>query len=47
MLTLEVDREEIAERMKTWSAPTPLFSRGVFAKYAARVSSASLGAILQ
>jgi dihydroxy-acid dehydratase len=44
-LTLEVESDEIAARMKTWTSPTPLFVRGVFAKYASRVSSAALGAI--
>lgn len=45
LLTMEVDPDQIAARMKTWTAPTPLFARGVFAKYASRVSSAALGAI--
>ena len=47
LLTLEVDPEQIAARMKTWVAPKPLSARGVFAKYASRVSSAALGAITQ
>ena len=47
LLTLEVDPEQIAARMKTWVAPKPLYVRGVFAKYASRVSSAALGAITQ
>jgi dihydroxy-acid dehydratase len=47
ILTVELDSDEIAARMKAWTAPQPLFTRGVFAKYASRVSSASLGAITQ
>jgi dihydroxy-acid dehydratase len=45
-LTVELDSDEITARMKTWTAPAPLFARGVFAKYASHVSSAALGAIL-
>ncbi len=44
-LTLEVSDEEIAARLAQWSAPAPRYKRGVFAKYAASVSSASEGAI--
>jgi dihydroxy-acid dehydratase len=44
-LRLEVSVEEIAERLKAWKAPEPRYKRGVFAKYAATVSSASEGAI--
>jgi dihydroxy-acid dehydratase len=44
-LRLEVSDEEIAERLKAWKAPEPRYKRGVFAKYAATVSSASEGAI--
>ncbi len=44
-LTLNVSDEEIANRLKTWKAPEPRFKRGVFAKYANSVSSASKGAI--
>ena len=44
-LRLEVSAEEIAKRLTTWKAPEPRFKRGVFAKYANSVSSASEGAI--
>ncbi len=47
VLTLELNPDEVLARMKTWTAPQPLFARGVFAKYASRVSSAALGAITQ
>ena len=44
-LTLNVPEDEIAERLKTWKAPELKYKRGVFAKYAASVSSASEGAV--
>jgi dihydroxy-acid dehydratase len=44
-LILNVPDAEIARRLTTWKAPEPRFKRGVFAKYANSVSSASLGAI--
>ncbi len=44
-LTLNVPDAEIAARLKNFKAPTPRFARGVFAKYANTVSSASKGAI--
>ena len=44
-LTLNVTDEEIAARLARWRAPAPRYKRGVFAKYAANVSSASEGAI--
>ena len=44
-LTLEVSQRELAARLRKWSAPAPRYSRGVFAKYASQVSSASEGAI--
>ncbi len=43
-LTLNVPEEEIAGRLQTWQAPAPRYQRGVFAKYANSVSSASEGA---
>jgi dihydroxy-acid dehydratase len=44
---LEVDLtdEVIAERIAAYEAPVPIYDRGVMAKYADAVSSASLGAI--
>lgn len=44
-LDVALSDEEIAERIKSYKAPKPLFERGVMAKYASTVSSASLGAI--
>ncbi|HEV2620446.1 MAG TPA: dihydroxy-acid dehydratase, partial [Acidobacteriaceae bacterium] len=44
-LTLNVPDEEIAARLKSWRTPAPRFTRGVFAKFANTVSSASEGAI--
>jgi dihydroxy-acid dehydratase len=44
-LTLNVAEAEIAARLAKWKAPEPRFKRGVFAKYANTVSSASEGAI--
>jgi dihydroxy-acid dehydratase len=44
-LTLNITDEELAARLKDFKAPEPRFKRGVFAKYANTVSSASLGAI--
>ncbi len=43
-LTLNVPEHEIAHRLSTWQAPAPRYKRGVFAKYANSVSSASEGA---
>ena len=44
-LTLEVSEAEIAERLKEFKEPEARYKRGVFAKYAANVSSASFGAV--
>jgi dihydroxy-acid dehydratase len=44
-LSLNVPDEEIAARLKNFKAPEPRFKRGVFAKYANTVGSASLGAV--
>jgi dihydroxy-acid dehydratase len=53
-LTIDVDarevrvdlpEEEIAARLASWTPPPPRYTRGVLAKYAALVSSASEGAI--
>ena len=45
--TLDVDLapDEFAARLATWKAPAPKYTSGVFAKYAALVSSAADGAI--
>jgi dihydroxy-acid dehydratase len=44
-LTLEVAEDEINRRRQAWSPPQPRFSRGVLAKYARTVRSASEGAV--
>jgi len=43
-LDLELSDEELAARLAEWTAPVPRYSRGVFARYAASVGSASEGA---
>jgi dihydroxyacid dehydratase/phosphogluconate dehydratase len=44
-LTLEITGKEMATRRKTWKKPAPRYTRGVLAKYAAHVTSASFGAV--
>ena len=44
-LTLDLRKEEVQERLDSWSQPQPKEKRGVLAKYAKLVSSASKGAI--
>ncbi len=44
-LRIDVADEEIARRLANWTAPAPRYARGVFRKYADRVSSASRGAV--
>jgi dihydroxy-acid dehydratase len=44
-LTLEVSTVELKKRKKSWKKPAPRYTRGVLAKYAAHVTSASLGAV--
>jgi len=44
-LTLEITGKEMAARRKAWKKPAPRYTRGVLAKYAAHVTSASLGAV--
>lgn len=44
-LTLHVDDTEIDTRMRAWSKPKPRYTRGILAKYADQVSSASEGAV--
>ena len=45
LLEIEVGDEVLRQRMAQWKAPQPRYPTGVFAKYAALVSSASQGAI--
>jgi dihydroxy-acid dehydratase len=44
-ITLHVAQGELRRRRKAWKAPKPYATRGILAKYAKQVSSASLGAI--
>jgi dihydroxy-acid dehydratase len=44
---LELIGVDVAARLKSWSAPEPNYRRGVLARYAALVGSASEGAMLQ
>ena len=44
-LNLEVDPDELEARRAAWKPPAPRYTSGVFAKYAALVSSASEGAV--
>jgi dihydroxy-acid dehydratase len=44
-LTLHLNGSEIAQRLKKWQQPAPKYTRGVLAKYAKLVSSASKGAV--
>ncbi len=45
VLEVEVSDDILRQRMAAWKPPQPRYSTGVFAKYAALVSSASQGAI--
>jgi dihydroxy-acid dehydratase len=44
-ITLHISDAEFARRRARWNPPAPYATRGVLAKYAALVSSASLGAV--
>lgn len=44
-ITLSVPAKELAQRRKAWKKPAPRYTRGVLAKYAAHVTTASLGAV--
>jgi dihydroxy-acid dehydratase len=44
-LRVVLSDDEIAARLRDWRPPPPRYTRGVFAKYAALVSSASEGAV--
>jgi dihydroxy-acid dehydratase len=44
-LDVEISDEEMRDRLAAWQKPAPRYTRGVFAKYAASVSSASEGAV--
>ena len=44
-LNLGIVKAELDKRLKKWKAPAPNYTRGVLAKYAASVTSASKGAV--
>ncbi|MGO9268766.1 MAG: dihydroxy-acid dehydratase [Terriglobia bacterium] len=46
-LDLELSEQELIRRLADWRAPEPRYKSGVFAKYAALVSSASVGEITE
>ncbi|MCS7195068.1 MAG: dihydroxy-acid dehydratase [Meiothermus sp.] len=47
VLNLEVSERELARRAKVWKPPKPHYKSGLFARYAALVSSAREGAVLK
>lgn len=44
-INLHITQAEMNKRLAAWKAPKPRYTRGVLAKYAQQVSSASLGAV--
>ena len=44
-IDLHVSQGEIRTRLRSWKRPKPRYRRGVLAKYAAKVTTASLGAV--
>jgi dihydroxy-acid dehydratase len=44
-LTLNVPKDKLKKRLKKWKQPAPRYTRGVLAKYASTVRSASEGAV--
>ena len=44
-IDVELSGDELRARLEEWTAPAPHYTRGVFAKYAKSVSSASEGAV--
>jgi len=46
-LEVELSPAELASRLRGWAPPIPRYTSGVFAKYAALVSSAAEGAVTQ
>jgi dihydroxy-acid dehydratase len=45
LLQVNVSDDELARRRAAGRAPAPRYTRGIMAKYAAQVSSASRGAV--
>nr|WP_136251789.1 dihydroxy-acid dehydratase [Ningiella ruwaisensis] len=44
-MTLDISAEEMEKRLRQWQQPEPRYKRGLLAKYARTVSSASTGAV--
>jgi dihydroxy-acid dehydratase len=44
-MTLNISEQEMAKRKLSWQKPAPKYTRGLLAKYAKTVSSASTGAV--
>lgn len=44
-LSIQIDDDELQARLSNWTPPAPRYTRGVMAKYARQVSSASIGAL--
>ncbi len=44
-LSVELSDEEIAQRLASWHAPAPKYTKGVMGKYVKLVASASEGAV--
>jgi dihydroxy-acid dehydratase len=44
-INVKISKDEMDKRRKAWKAPKAKYKRGVLAKYAKLVSSASLGAV--
>jgi dihydroxy-acid dehydratase len=44
-ITLGLKKAEISKRLKAWKKPKPRYTKGVLAKYASQVKSASVGAV--
>jgi dihydroxy-acid dehydratase len=44
-LRVELSDDELETRLRDWAPPPPRYTSGVYAKYAALVSSASEGAV--
>jgi dihydroxy-acid dehydratase len=42
---IDIEGVDVADRLRDWSPPEPRYRTGVFAKYAAQVTSASDGAV--
>jgi len=47
LVNLEVPEDELERRRSRWKPPAPKYTSGLFARYAALVSSASEGAVLR